>query len=135
MTNRPWRLGATLFSVFGCLALLVAILGIYSTISYGVSQRWHEFGVRLALGARGAQVVRLVVGEGLRLLLAGVMVGVILSLAAARLIASMLYGVRPSDPASLAIVITALIGIGVLAALVPAWRAARVDPVTALRAE
>ena len=132
---RPWRLGATLFTSFGALALLVALIGIYSTVSYGVSQRTHEFGVRIALGARIGDVLRQVVGEGLRTVAIGVAVGVALALAAGRLVAALLYGVSPSDPAVLALVPAVLLGVSALAALVPAWRASRVDPVTALRTE
>ena len=132
---RPWRLGATLFTAFGLLALVVALVGIYSTVSYGVSQRTHEFGVRLALGARIGDVLRQVVGEGVRTVAIGVVVGVALALAAGRLVASLLYGVSPRDPAALLLVSLALLVVAALAAVVPAWRAARVDPVRALRAE
>jgi predicted permease len=132
---RPWRLGARLFTAFGLLALLVSLVGIYSTVSYGVSQRTHEFGVRIALGARTADVLRHVVARGLRAVAIGVGLGIGLSLAAGRLIAALLYGVKPGDPLVLVLASAALLAAAVLAALVPAWRAARVDPVAALRAE
>ncbi len=132
---RPWRLGATLFTAFGSLALVVAVVGIYSTVSYGVSQRTHEFGVRIALGARVRDVLRLVLGEGVRTVAIGILVGIVLALAAARLISALLYGVQPSDPAVLLVVAATLLLFAVLAALLPAWRAARVDPVKALREE
>jgi ABC-type antimicrobial peptide transport system permease subunit len=132
---RPWRLGATLFSAFGALALIVAVVGIYSTVSYGVNQRLHEFGVRVALGARVGDVIRLVVGQGVRTVAVGVAIGVLLSLAAGKLIASLLYGVSPRDPLALAVVVAVLLATGALAALMPAWRAARVDPVGALRSD
>jgi predicted permease len=132
---RPWRLGATLFTGFGLLALLVAIIGIYSTVSYGVSQRTHEFGVRAALGAQLGDVVRLVVGEGLRTVAIGVVFGIGLALAAGRLVAAMLYGVSPADPLTLGLVPGVLLVVAAAAALVPAWKAGRVDPLTALRAE
>jgi predicted permease len=132
---RPWRLGATLFSAFGALALIVAVVGIYSTVSYGVNQRLHEFGVRVALGARVGDVIRLVVGQGVRTVAIGVAIGVLLSLAAGKLIASLLYGVSPRDPLALAVVVVVLLATGALAALMPAWRASRVDPVGALRAD
>jgi ABC-type antimicrobial peptide transport system permease subunit len=132
---RPWRLGATLFTGFGLLALLVAIVGIYSTVSYGVSQRTHEFGVRAALGAQLGDVVRLVVGEGLRTVAIGVVLGIGLALAAGRLVAAMLYGVSPADPLTLALVPGVLLVVAAAAAVVPAWKAGRVDPMTALRAE
>lgn len=132
---RPWRLGATLFTASGLLALLVALVGIYSTVSYGVSQRTHEFGVRVALGARVGDVVRQVVGEGVRTVAVGVALGAVLAIAAGRLIAALLYGIAPSDPAVLGLVSATLLVVAALAALLPAWRAARVDPVTALRSE
>ena len=132
---RPWRLGAMLFTAFGFLALLVAIVGIYSTVSYGVSQRTHEFGVRAALGAQLGDVVRLVVGEGLRTVAIGVAFGIGLALAAGRLVAAALYGVSPADPLTLALVPGVLLVVAAAAAVVPAWKAGRVDPMTALRAE
>lgn len=132
---RPWRLGATLFTAFGVLALVVAVVGIYSTVSYSVNQRTHEFGVRIALGATLGNVLRLVIGGGVRTVAIGIALGIMLALIAGKLVASLLYGVSPSDPFALVLVATALLVVGALAALVPAWRAARVDPVTALRAD
>jgi predicted permease len=132
---RPWRLGATLFVAFGFLALLVAVVGIYSTVSYGVSQRTHEFGVRAALGAQLHDVVHLVVGEGLRTVTLGVIAGVGLALVAGRLITSMLYGIEPGNPVVLILVAICLLGVAAFAAVMPAWRAGRVDPMTALRTE
>lgn len=132
---RPWKLGATLFTAFGLLALVVAVVGIYSTVSYSVSQRTHEFGVRAALGARLTDVLRHVIGGGLRAVAIGVAIGVALTIGAGRLIASLLYDVEPSDPTVLVLVSVALLTVPALAALTPAWRAARVDPVTALKAE
>jgi predicted permease len=132
---RPWRLGATLFTAFGFLALLVAIIGIYSTVSYGVSQRTHEFGVRAALGAQLGDVVRMVVGEGLRTVAIGAVLGIGLALAAGRLVSAMLYGVSPTDPLTLVLVPGLLLAVAAAAAVLPAWRAGRVDPMTALRAE
>jgi putative ABC transport system permease protein len=132
---RPWRLGASLFTAFGLLALLVAVIGIYSTVSYAVNQRTHEFGVRVALGARMGDVLRLVVGEGMRVVAIGVIVGVGLALAAGKLVAALLYGVAPYDPAVMLFASATLLVVAALAALAPAWRAARVDPVTALRAD
>jgi putative ABC transport system permease protein len=132
---RPWRLGATLFTGFGLLALLVALIGIYSSVSYAVNQRTHEFGVRIALGARLRDVLNQVVGEGLRVIAVGVVIGVMLALAAGRLVSAMLFGVQPTDPSAMLLASCTLLIVAVLAALVPAARAARVDPVTALRAE
>jgi putative ABC transport system permease protein len=132
---RPWRLGATLFSTFGLLALIVAAIGIYSTVSYGVTQRTHEFGVRLALGAHIGDVLRLVIGEGLRTVAIGVVIGIGLALAAGRLIASLLYGIEPTNVYVISGVAVVLLVVSAVAALAPAWRAARVDPVNALRTE
>ena len=132
---RPWRLGASLFTAFGLLALLVAVIGIYSTVSYSVTQRTHEFGVRAALGARIGDVVRQVIGEGLRVVAIGVVVGIALALAAGTLVSALLYGVTPGDPWVMLAVSAVLLGVATAAALVPAWRAARVDPITALRTE
>jgi predicted permease len=132
---RPWELGAKLFTLFGALALVVAAIGVYSSVAYAVSQRTHEFGVRMALGARASDVLRQVLAEGLRTSLVGVGVGAILTLAAGRVIQSLLYGIEPNDPLSLAIVAMILVVIALVAAFRPAWRASRADPVSALRAE
>ena len=132
---RPWKLGATLFTMFGVLALVVAGVGIYSSVSYAVSQRTHEFGVRVALGARTVDVIRQVVGEGVKVVLVGVVVGILMALAAGRLVASLLYGIAASDPAAMAAVAAILLLIAIVATLQPAWRAGRADPVGALRAE
>jgi putative ABC transport system permease protein len=132
---RPWRLGAQLFTAFGLLALLVTVVGVFSVMSYSVSQRTHEMGVRVALGARLADVLRLVVGEGLAVIALGVVLGIGIALALGRLIESLLYGVTPRDPVAMAAAAAVLIAAGVGASLVPAWRAAKVDPVRALSAE
>lgn len=132
---RPWRLGATLFTLFGVLALVVAMIGIYSTVSYSVNQRLHEFGVRMALGADGADLVTHVVGGALSIVAAGVGIGIAASLAGGELVASLLYGVQPWDPTIIIVVALFLMLIAAIAALGPAWRAARVNPVTALQAD
>jgi hypothetical protein len=132
---RPWRLGASLFVVFGLLAVLVAAIGVYSVIAYAMSQRTREMGVRVALGAQLKDVVRLVVGEGIRIVAAGAAIGVVVALALGKLVESLLYGVKSSDPLVLGAAALVLILVGAAAALVPAWRAARTDPVTALRSD
>jgi len=132
---RPWRLGATLFSLLGLLALLVAVAGFYSTTAYGVGQRTHEFGVRKALGARMPDVLKQVVGEGLRTVALGVILGAALSILSGRLIVALLYGVEPTDPSVLTLVSGTLLLVAALASLVPAWRATRVDPMKALAAD
>lgn len=130
---RPWRDGARLFSALGLLALAVAMVGMYGTVSYGVSRRTQEFGVRSALGARVRDLVALVLREAAGTALAGIALGVLLALAAARLVASLVYGVSPRDPVVLAGAALALLGVALLAALVPALRGARVDPAVVLR--
>jgi putative ABC transport system permease protein len=132
---RPWRLAASLFSGFGLLALVVAMVGVYSAVSYGVTQRRHEFGVRIALGAQVRDVLRLVVSGGVRVVAVGVVVGAALAMAAGNLVSALLYGVRPHDPVAMLVAGGALLMVAALAALVPAWRASRVDPVVALRAD
>ena len=132
---RPWRLGATLFAAFGALALVVAAIGVYSVVAYAVSQRANELGVRIALGANAVDLLRLVVGDSFKIVVIGGVIGVVASLALGTLVASLLYGLSPRDPFVLAGSTLVLCAIGVVASLVPAWRATRVDPVTALRAD
>ena len=132
---RPWRMGATLFTAFGLLALIVAALGIYSTIGYMVAQRTHEFGVRTALGARTSDILRQVIGGSLRTVAIGVVAGIALAILGGRFVAALLYGVTPGDPVVLVSVAIALLVVAAGAAFGPAWRAARVDPVSALRVE
>ena len=132
---RPWRVGAALFTGFGLLALIVAVVGIYSTVSYGVSQRTHEFGVRIALGARVADVLRLVLRDGLTPVGIGVLIGIALAIASTRLVVTLLYGVAPTNPLVMVSVSFTLLVVAAAATLMPAWRAIRVDPMLALRAE
>lgn len=132
---RPWRLGAQLFTAFGALALVVTVVGVYSVMAYAVSQRTHEMGVRMALGAKLRDVLRLVVGEGVRVVALGAALGVAAALALGRLVESLLYGVTPRDPWAMAVAAAALLATGALASLVPAWRAGRVDPSQVLRQE
>jgi predicted permease len=132
---RPWRLGAMLFTAFGLLALLVAAVGVYSVIAYSFSQREHELGVRVALGASLRDVYRLVLGEGFRVTAVGVALGVALALALGRLVAALLYGTSARDPLVVAGAAAILLVVGVAASLLPAWRAGKVDPMTALRHE
>ena len=132
---RPWRLGAAMFGAFGGLALLIAAVGLYSVISYGVAQRTRELGVRVALGARAADVLRLVVGEGVRVAAAGVALGALGALAAGRFVAPLLFDTSPRDPLVFGGVTLALLLVALVASLVPARRASRVDPMVALRSE
>ena len=132
---RPWRLGATLFSALAALALVVAAVGVYSVVAFGVNQRLHEMGVRLALGARGRDIVGLVFGDGVRVIGVGILIGVVTSLLLGRLVASLLFGIVPHDASVLIGASTLLCIVGVTACVVPAVRAARVDPATTLRVE
>jgi predicted permease len=131
----PWRVGAALFTAFGVLALLVAAIGVYSGISYMVLQRSHELGIRMALGAQRSQIGRGVVGSGVRIVGIGVVAGMLAALVMSRLVDSLLYGTDSKDPWVLAGVGAVLLAVAALAAALPAWRATRLDPVRALRAE
>ena len=132
---RPWRLGATMFGAFGALALVISAIGLYSVIAYTVAQRTHELGVRIALGARTHDVLGLVVLEGVRVAAVGVALGLAAAVAAGRFVAPLLFDVAPTDAGVLAGVAAALLVVATLASLVPALRAARVDPSVALRVE
>jgi putative ABC transport system permease protein len=132
---RAWRVGATLFTGAGVLALIVAAVGIYSCIAYSISQRAQEMGVRVALGANEGNIMRLVVGEGVRVVAIGVGLGMVFALALGSVVASMLYETSPRDPFVLITATTALLLVAVVACAIPAWRAARVDPLSAMRAE
>jgi putative ABC transport system permease protein len=129
----PARVNAAVMGVFAAAALLLAVLGVYGVLSYSVKQRRREIGIRMALGARGADVTRLVVGQGLRLVALGVTLGVAAALALGRGMAGLLFGVQPADPATLAAVAGVLGVTAVGASYLPARRAARVDPATVLR--
>jgi predicted permease len=134
----PQRFPLILLGSFATLALLLASIGIYGVISYSVTQRVHEIGIRLALGAEKRDVFRMVVAQGLTLAFAGLVIGVTATLILTRLLlsfSSLLYGVGASDPATLASVSAALIGVAILACYLPARRATRVDPIVALRYE
>jgi predicted permease len=132
---RPWRLGTTLFVTFGVIGVLVAALGLYGALAYDVAQRRRDYGVRLALGALRGDVLRLVVRRGLGVALGGLALGLVLALAAGRAASSLLFGVSPYDPLTLGGVTALLAAVALAASLVPGWRAARVDPSTALRAD
>ncbi len=132
---RPWRIGASIFTAFGVFAALLASLGLYGALSYAVTQRTREIGVRLAVGARASDIVSLVISDGLGVVLAGLVLGVTINVAIGHWIASLLFEVSPRDPAVFTAVGVLLLGVGLIAAAVPAHRALRVDPVDALRAE
>jgi hypothetical protein len=132
---RPWRLGARLFSAFGVLAAVIAALGLYSAIAYLVTRRQHEFGVRRALGAQVSDVARLVLGQGVRATALGIILGLAAAFEASRFVADLLFETSARNPAVYAAVAAAMLLVAVAATLIPAWRAARVDPVSALRAD
>ena len=132
-TTAPHRFRATLVSAFGALGLGLAVVGVFGVLAYSVQQRVREFGVRLALGATSRDVIALVLGSGARLVAAGVAVGLAAAALLARGLSSFLFGVQPLDAVSFASAALLLVVTAAIAMVVPAWRAARVDPIDALR--
>ncbi len=129
------KLTAVLLTVFAALALLVTMAGITGVIATSVSQRTQEFGVRMALGASRQAVLRMVVGQGLLLVAAGLAIGIVASLAATRVLSTYLFDTTATDPVTFVVVTAAFLVAGAMACLGPAWRATTVDPMLALRAE
>ncbi|MDQ3951063.1 MAG: FtsX-like permease family protein [Gemmatimonadota bacterium] len=134
-TRRSWQLGATMFVAFGVLALAVAAVGLYGVIGYNVTQRTHELGVRVALGAQSGDILRLVAGQGVRFALAGVAVGTALALVGSRWLQPLLFEQSATDPVIYGLVGAVLLLVALAASAVPAVRAAKADPNAALRAE
>ncbi|HEU4565571.1 MAG TPA: ABC transporter permease [Gemmatimonadaceae bacterium] len=132
---RPWRLGASMFGLFGLVALALAVIGLYGVLAYTVSQRTQELGVRIALGARERDIVSLVVGEGVRVTIIGIALGAAGAWAGSKALAALLFGVSAHDPAVYATVALTLLATALAASWLPAWRASRVDPMAALRVE
>ncbi len=132
---RPWRLGASLFGAFGAIALVLSALGLYSVVAYSVAQRTHEMGVRVALGAQVRDIVALVLRQGLGLSAIGITSGVALTLLSAGWVKPLLYETSAHDPLRLAAVAVGLLAVSALASVIPARRATRADPLTAMRSE
>jgi ABC-type antimicrobial peptide transport system permease subunit len=128
-------MGAALLSVFGGLALLLAMIGVYGVMSYSVTQRVQEIGIRMALGAGRRDVLLLVLRQGMTLAIAGAAVGVTLALLLGHVVSTLLFGVSGRDPLTLAAVTSVLTLVALFACYIPARRAARVDPLVALRYE
>lgn len=131
----PHRLGAWVISAFGTLALLLASIGLFGVVSYAVSTRAREAGIRMALGANAQQVVRLMMGGGMRLVGIGAALGLVLAAGAAKLLSGVLYGVNATDPLAFIVAPAVLIGVAVAAAWIPARRVTRINPVRAIRAD
>jgi ABC-type antimicrobial peptide transport system permease subunit len=135
LTLLPTRAGAGLLGAFGALALGLASVGLYGVIAYSVSRRTREVGLRMAMGARGSDVIRMILSSGLRLALVGVAIGAVVSALVARVLEAYLYGISSIDPLAYLAAVVVLVLVAGAANLVPALRAARVSPMTALRYE
>lgn len=132
---RPWKLGAFLFAVLASLGLLVASVGLYGVVSYGVRRRTHELGIRAALGAERRNIVQMILRQGITTVLAGLAIGIVASMALVRYVSSLVYGTSLSSPIVFGSVAVIMMLTALLASVVPAWQAGRVSPMTALRAE
>jgi ABC-type antimicrobial peptide transport system permease subunit len=131
----PTRMATSLVAVFGALALVLALVGVHGVMAYSVSQSSREFGIRMALGARSKEILELVLLGGVKTILLGIGVGLVLAFNVTRLLTSLLYGVNPFDWTTFAVVSAILMGGALAACIMPARRAARVEPNTALRCE
>ena len=133
------RLFATSYTLFGALALVLASIGLFGLMSYSVARRTNEIGIRMALGAQRPAVLRMVLGESLRLVAIGVGIGVACGIALAvklpQMVATVLFGVEPLDPVTMTIAVLTMVTVSIIAGFLPAWRASRVDPMIALRYE
>ena len=124
-----------LIGAFAAIALVLSVVGIYGVTAYSVSQRTREIGIRRALGAQSSEVLGLLVREEFLLIVVGTVLGVVASLALTRFLASILFEVKPTDPMTFALVVALLLGVAILACLIPARRAMRIDPMVALRCD
>lgn len=131
---RPWRLGAMLFAILAALAASVAAVGVYGTAAFAASQRTHEMGIRIALGARRPDIIGLIVGDTFRVVVPGVLAGLALAIGLGRLLQSLLFGLSAHDPVVLTLAVVVMVGTAAVASFWPAWRASRVDPGRSLRA-
>ena len=134
-TVKDKSVNTTLLSVFAGVSLLLAVIGVYGVMSYTVAQHTREIGIRMALGAQPATILRLIIGRGLMLVSVGVVIGVLASFGLTRFIEHMLFGVTPTDPLTFAMIVALLGLVALLACLIPAQRAMRVDPIVVLRSQ
>ena len=128
-------MGALLLTVFGGLALLLAVVGVYGVLSYSVNQQTREIGIRMAMGAQSGSILRLVVSQGMRLAIVGLVLGTLIAFAATRVLSSLLFGVSAHDPLIFGGVSLILATAAIMACYIPARRATKVDPIIALRDE
>jgi ABC-type antimicrobial peptide transport system permease subunit len=132
---KPWRLAATMFSIFGVVALVISVVGLYAVVSFAATQRSNEIAVRLALGARASDILRAVGTDGMRALIVGLVIGAIGAVAIRGWIGPLLFQTSPDDPTIIGSVTALLLGVAVVAILVPTARALRVSPASVLRSE
>jgi ABC-type antimicrobial peptide transport system permease subunit len=130
-----FRATIRVFISFAATAILLAFIGIYGLVSYWVSQRTYEIGLRVAIGATRRRIVSMILAQGLRVALYGVAAGVLAAVIATRFLASLLYGVGATDPMTFAAVTVLVLAVAVAATMFPAWRASRIDPINCLRSE
>jgi len=131
--TQGFRQYVILLGVFSAIALVIAVVGVYGVMSHTVTQRTSEIGIRVAFGATARNILAIVLGQGLMVIGLGLVVGLVVSLAATRIISSYLYGVTATDPATFGVVLATLFVVACLACYVPAWRALKVDPLVAMR--
>ena len=129
------RFSMLLLAIFATVALVLAAVGIYGVMSYSVAQRTHEIGIRMALGAQTSAVLKLAVGYGLKLVVAGIVIGLIASFALTRVMSTLLFGVTATDPTTFTLISLLLVAVAAIASYIPARRATRVNPIIALRYE